>query len=384
MVATGDRETSIRTTTQTLTRTAVAERAGTLVQKRFNLRLIRRLLKSSKKRALRWVLLATHVVLLASIAGLVINGSKNRSVTAENALLSVENQATASALDQLSSTDIAVHLANVVRLEEAVSIVNQADSSSLDLTVPSADDNVIAKPQLVSTGLKSKKDIKIYTVVAGDSVGSLATKFGITSETIRWSNNLTGNELSVGKELVISPVNGLVYTVKEGDTPDSLARRFRANKDQLIAFNDAELTGSFKVGEKIVIPDGVIVTPVATRSSTRGFFAFGLSAIYGYNGYIPGWCTWYVASRISVPANWGNASTWDSGAKAAGWYVGPIPKPGAIAQRNGGQGHVAVVEEVSEDGTQIKYSDMNGIAGWGKVGFSDWVPKSKYDNYIYQ
>jgi hypothetical protein len=47
-------------------------------------------------------------------------------------------------------------------------------------------------------------------------------------------------------------------------------------------------------------------------------------------------------------------------------------------------GHVAVVEAVSEDGTMMKYSDMNGIAGWGRVGYSDWVPISFYQHYIYR
>jgi len=33
----------------------------------------------------------------------------------------------------------------------------------------------------------------------------------------------------------------------------------------------------------------------------------------------------------------------------------------------------------------IKYSDMNGLAGWGRVGYSDdWVPASKFPHYIYR
>jgi surface antigen len=47
-------------------------------------------------------------------------------------------------------------------------------------------------------------------------------------------------------------------------------------------------------------------------------------------------------------------------------------------------GHVAVVEAVSPDGTMIKYSDMNGLSGFGRVGYSDWVPATTYQNYIYR
>jgi len=43
---------------------------------------------------------------------------------------------------------------------------------------------------------------------------------------------------------------------------------------------------------------------------------------------------------------------------------------------------VAVVDEVNADGTMIKFRDMNGVAGWGAVGYSGWVPTSTYPNYI--
>jgi surface antigen len=111
---------------------------------------------------------------------------------------------------------------------------------------------------------------------------------------------------------------------------------------------------------------------------------FSIRPIYGYNGYDYGYCTWYVANRISVPANWGNANTWDNLAPASGWTVSHAPRAGGIAQSNRGAfGHVAYVEAVSPDGTMIKYSDMNGIAGFNRVGYSDWVPASKFNNYIY-
>jgi surface antigen len=92
-----------------------------------------------------------------------------------------------------------------------------------------------------------------------------------------------------------------------------------------------------------------------------------------------------VANRIGVPGNWGNANTWDNYASLSGWIVSSTPVPGAIAQTDRGfEGHVAYVEAVSEDGTMIKYSDMNGVAGWGRVGYSDWVPISRYPHYIYR
>jgi surface antigen len=297
-------------------------------------------------------------------------------------------------LDKLSSADVAVNVARLARLDEAVAVTNKADTVNTQLAVSSADDNVVAKPQIVSTALKSKKDIKKYKVAAGDTISGIATKFGVTSDTIRTSNSLSGEAVTAGQELVISPVNGLVYKIKAGDTPDSISRKYQVNKDQLVAFNDAELTGSFVVGELIVIPNGVEAVAATTTNASRynGYasyssgFAFGDSAIYGYNGYARGWCTWYAASRVPVPNNWGNANSWDNGARASGWKVSRVPVVGAVAQTDGMSfaGHVGVVEAVSEDGSMIKYSDMNGISGFNRVGYSDWVPVSTFPNYIYR
>jgi surface antigen len=67
--------------------------------------------------------------------------------------------------------------------------------------------------------------------------------------------------------------------------------------------------------------------------------------------------------------------------------VSTTPVVGAIAQSNSGpEGHVAIVEAVSDDGAMIKYSDMNGLAGWGREGrTADWVPaRSRFQNFIYR
>jgi surface antigen len=174
----------------------------------------------------------------------------------------------------------------------------------------------------------------------------------------------------------------MVYVVKSGDTPESLAATYSANKDSITAYNDAELAG-LTVGERIIIPNGHPAATPTVRSGFSGGSAWGSTPIYGYNGYDPGFCTWYVATQISVPANWGNASSWAYYATQSGWTVSSTPTVGAIAQTPyaaGGEGHVAIVDAVNGD--MIQFRDMNGIAGFGVVGYSGWVPASTYPNYI--
>lgn len=344
---------------------------------------------------MRYGVLATNIALLGLVGGLVLHNTTANSETSagSQALLAVsDSHGQADPLDTLSSADVAVHVARLTQLDESTAVTNKADTVNAELVVTSSDDKVIAKPQIVSTSLKSNKDIRKYVTVSGDTVSSIATKFGVTSDTIRLSNNVSGEALAVGKELLISPVNGIVYVVKAGDTADSIASRFRADRAQVIAFNDAEV-GGLRVGETIVIPDGL--QPQATRSGgysssyAQGGFAFGGSAIYGGNGYDYGWCTWHAANRRNqigrpIPTNLGNAISWLGAARAAGLATGSEPRDGAVLYHTniGGLGHVAFVEKVNSDGT-VLVSDMN-YPIWGKVTFRTLSPgeASSY-RYIY-
>lgn len=334
-----------------------------------------------KRRTVRYSLLFANFLLLAGIIAFVVQSSPDHGGTAQS--LQPTSNAASDPLDQLSSADVAASLSRAVRMPEATAVTNQADTVKAELAV-TASNSVVTKPQVVSTALKSRRDIQTYVTVDGDTISSVASKFNVTSDSIRWSNALTGDTVAVGVTLQIPPVNGVVYTVQAGDTPQSLATKYSASSDQITAYNDAEISG-LTPGEKIIIPNGTVKqTFVAARTTSYGF-SYGSSAIYGYNGYDWGFCTWYVANRIAVPSNWGNANTWDNLAPLSGWTVSSSPRPGSIGQTDRGSfGHVVYVEAVSEDGSMIKYSDMNGLAGFGRVGNSDWTPASKFPHYIYR
>lgn len=87
----------------------------------------------------------------------------------------------------------------------------------------------------------------------------------------------------------------------------------------------------------------------------------------GANTYTYGYCTWYAKSqRPDMPNGLGNANTWY--ARYTG-SKGSIPKIGAVAATTrGALGHVAIVHAVNGDGT-IVIREMNGVAGWGAVGY---------------
>jgi surface antigen len=300
-------------------------------------------------------------------------------------------------LDQLSSADIAVHVARMTSLPEAVAVTNQADSEATQLAITATETKVVAKPQVVATSLKSAKDIQTYTTVSGDTLSSLASKFGVTSDSIRWSNGLSSERLSPGKQLLIPPVSGVVYTVKSGDTVDSLAQKYSSSKEQILADNDAEVSG-LKVGQRILIRGGIQPVARVATSYFSGAATFGGRASYGYNGYDYGWCTWYVANKrlaagLPMPTNLGNASTWAVRAAAYGLATGRTPRVGAaVVTATRGAGHVAYVERINSDGT-IWISEMNSrgqvsientapAGGWGRVDFKLLTNPTAY-SYVY-
>lgn len=342
----------------------------------------------SQRRFIRYGLLTVNILILAAIVSFVTRSTP--SVNSSN----ISNSGAAGLsdpLDQLSSADIAVNMAHMTNLPETTAVTNQADSVGAELAVPPAHATIISKPQAVLTDLKSNKDITTYIVQAGDTVASIAAKFNVTSESIMWSNGISGNTVNAGTKLNIPPVNGIVYTVKAGDTPDTLATKYRASKDQIVAYNDAELSGLY-VGELIIIPNGQ--QPVTPSRSTYGrYYAGGsFSAVYGYNGYDYGFCTWYVAQKRtqagnSVPSNLGNASTWDGRAAGAGLRVDHTPAVGAaVVTSHRGAGHVAYVERVNDDGSiwvsemnshgQRSITDSTSAGGWNRVDFKLWSASS--------
>lgn len=341
--------------------------------------MFKRLSKRSQKRAIRYGLLTANVLLLVGITGFVVLSKHTSSESPQNASLLGGQTEAANPLDQLSSADIALHIARATHLEEAPAVANKADTVNAQLSVSATDDKVVAKPQVISAGLKSRKDIQKYVTKEGDTIASVAAKFGVTSDTIRWSNNLTGDSVAAGKELIISPVNGIVYQVKAGDTADALASKYQSNKDLLIAINDAEISGLPPAGQYIVLPDGrppaAPVTRTVAGAALGGGFAWGgYAAVYGANGYDYGYCTWWAAKRRAdigrpVPSNLGNASTWKVLAQRAGLGVGSTPAPGAViwTPPRDYYGHVGFVESVNPDGS-VNISEMNTV-GWGRVSY---------------
>lgn len=128
---------------------------------------------------------------------------------------------------------------------------------------------------LISEKVRDK--ILEYTVNQGDTLSSVAQKFGVSEDTVRWQNNLTRDQIKVGQVLQILPVTGVLHKVQKGDTVYSIAKKYDADAQAIVDFpfntfaNDE--TFELAIGQTVVVPDGVrpadiISSPVARIRQT--------------------------------------------------------------------------------------------------------------------
>ena len=99
-----------------------------------------------------------------------------------------------------------------------------------------------------------------YTVKSGDSLWSIAKKYGVTVNELKEANNLSSNTLSIGQTLRIPIENedssSSTYVVKSGDNLYSIARQFNTTVDAIKTLNNLT-TNTLLVGQRLTIPGEV-------------------------------------------------------------------------------------------------------------------------------
>jgi len=109
---------------------------------------------------------------------------------------------------------------------------------------------------------KMRDRIIDYKVQEGDTVSTIAEKFGVSTDTIRWQNDLASKDsIKVGQDLEILPITGVAHKVKKGDTVYSIAKYYDTNAQGLVDFpfnsfaNDE--TFELAIGQTVIVPDGI-------------------------------------------------------------------------------------------------------------------------------
>lgn len=185
---------------------------------------------------------------------------------------------------------------------------------------------------------KPRSEIIEYTVESGDTASSIGQKFGISTDTIKWANDLESlDRLKPGQTLAILPVTGVSHTVKSGDTLESVGKIYSAEPQAIVdfPFNGVPDDFSLKVGQLLIVPDGSppeILKPkarpqpkyLAAGPQSPSFEApFGASFIWPAGGQLSQYFAWYhpgvdIANRAAP----GIAASDGGTVMVAGWPDG--------------------------------------------------------------
>lgn len=225
----------------------------------------------------------------------------------------------------------------------AGAVSNIPSSSSSDQTI-NVDQNVFQ----TNISQKPRSSIIGYTVERGDTISTVAQKFGISENTVKWVNNLTNDNLTIGQTLKILPVSGVAYKVEGGDSVYSIAKKLNTNPQKIVdfpfnTFANPE-TFSLVTGEILVVPDGV---PVEKQASVEPVYSETVNptAVTSSGGYF-----WPIHGIITQYPSWYHMA-YDLAA--------PIGTP-IVAAKNGIISHVSVGGWNWGYGTYVEVDHGNG------------------------
>jgi len=162
-----------------------------------------------------------------------------------------------------------------IEVDESVGAMAAAQeelAANPDVTGQFLADGTLLKPVVVDTTVEDGRDqLRTYKVRAGDTLTGIARRHGVSMMTVWWANKLKSkDDLKVGQVLVIPPVNGLVVTVKPGDTLATIAAANSVEAAEIVETNG--LTDETLVlGQVLILPSArgkAIPTPKPTKRPT--------------------------------------------------------------------------------------------------------------------
>lgn len=127
-----------------------------------------------------------------------------------------------------------------------------------------------------------------YKVTSGDTISGIAKKFGLTNISTLISVNDIGNvrQLAAGQKLRIPSIDGIIYTVKKGDSLSGITGKYKISLEQLLDVNELS-SETLTAGQQLFLP-GAAMDANSLRNAMGELFRmpiaaqFRWSSPYGY------------------------------------------------------------------------------------------------------
>jgi len=123
-----------------------------------------------------------------------------------------------------------------------------------------------------------------YKVQKGDSVSSIAKKFGVSIGAVIASNNISNaRRLQEGVSLRVPNIDGIPYSIKAGDSLSKISASFNVPLDVILDINDLK-SDIIKAGETIFIP-GARMNDLDLRMSLGELFIYPVQSKHLTSGF---------------------------------------------------------------------------------------------------
>lgn len=134
----------------------------------------------------------------------------------------------------------------------------------------------VVQPILTDAAIEEsgRAGIQSYTIEPGDTLSTIAEKFGLLTTTILWENKLQAwSVIQPGTSLRILPTDGVSHVVARGETLEAIAKKLNGDAEEILEFNKLFDADDLEVGDLLIIPGGrppaVIAPPMVRRAPVR-------------------------------------------------------------------------------------------------------------------
>lgn len=147
---------------------------------------------------------------------------------------------------------------------EEIIAANNLNSTNLNI------DQTLMIP--LTTTISNNDDYIKYTVKEGDNLYEIAKKYNTTVDDIKELNNLQNDNLAINQTLIIKPNNTSTstnntkntYTVKQGDSIYSIAKKFNTTPEIIIDINN--LTSPLlTIGQQLIISNSSYIPSTSIK-----------------------------------------------------------------------------------------------------------------------